>query len=113
MIDVAVAIDAESVGATLYQAQPAAYDARGNAIKPAPVSSSIRIAIQPAGGRLLRDLPEGIREEVSAVGWSRTPVLDGNEILHVARGVSRRYRVVHLWDRPMDGFNKFALKRII
>jgi hypothetical protein len=64
-------------------------------------------AIQPVSGRLLQDLPEGLRSEVSYAGWSRTMVAEGYEIIY---GGST-YRVAHVWPRPMDGFNKFVLKR--
>lgn len=108
MIDVAIAIDAEAVPVTFQPPPGATYDKKGNAIfVPAPAPASGWATIQPVSGRELQDLPEGLRAEVSMVGWSRTMVALKWEILYGGEV----YRVVHLWPRPMDGFSKFALKR--
>lgn len=109
MTDVAIAIDAEAVAVTFYPPPAATYDERGNAVfgaAPAPLAGAA--AIQPVSGRVLMDLPEGIRLEVSLVGWARTMVAPQWEILYGGE----KYRVVHIWPRPMDGFTKFALKRV-
>lgn len=108
MSDVAEAIDDEAVP-VVFQAPPGAtYDARGNAVRaaaPAPLPGMA--AIQPASGRMLQDLPEGLRPEVSMVGWSRTMVALKWEVVYGGE----TYRVVHTWPRPADGFTKFAMKR--
>ncbi len=108
MIDVGIAIDAEATGVTFYPKQPDSYDARGNRVTAASTGVAGRAVIQPVSGRILRDLPEGVRDEASHSGWSRRSVVLGDEIGY--RG--ERFRVVHVWSRPMDGFNKYALKRI-
>lgn len=108
MSDVAEAIDAEAVPVTFKAPAGATYDSRGNAVPgaaPAPVSGMA--AVQPASGRMLQDLPEGLRPEVSMVGWSRTMVALKWEVVYGGE----TYRVVHTWPRPADGFTKFAMKR--
>ena len=109
MSDVAEAIDAEAVPVTFQAPATATYDTKGNAVPgaaPAPVSGMA--AVQPASGRLLQDLPEGLRAEVSMVGWSRTMVAVKWEVGYGGE----TYRVVHTWPRPADGFTKFAMKRV-
>lgn len=108
MSDVAEAIDAEAVPVTFQAPSGATYDARGNAVPgaaPDPVPGMA--AVQPASGRMLQDLPEGLRPEVSMVGWSRTMVALKWEVVYGGE----TYRVVHTWPRPADGFTKFAMKR--
>lgn len=108
-MDVAEAIDGEAVPVTFQLPAGSTYDPRGNAVRaaaPDPVPGAA--AIQPASGRMLMDLPEGLRAEVSMVGWSRTMVAVNWEIIYDGEN----YRVVHTWPRPADGFTKFALKRV-
>ena len=107
MIDVGQAIDEEAVTVTLKAAAPGTYDAGGNYVPgalPDPLPE-IQAAIQPVSGSSLRDLPEGIREDVSLVGWTRSSVAVQNEIIY---GGST-YRIAFVWPRPVDGFNKFAM----
>lgn len=104
-MDVAEAIDEEAVEVTLSAAAAGSYDAGGNWVAGGPTSGPIQAAIQPASGRVLQDLPEGLRAEVTLVGWSRSQVALGNEITYSGSN----YRVVHVWPRPADGFYKFAL----
>lgn len=108
MSDVAEAIDAEAVPVTFQAPAGATYDTKGNAVRaaaPAPVSGMA--AVQPASGRMLQDLPEGLRAEVSMVGWSRTMVAVKWEVVYGGE----TFRVVHTWPRPADGFTKFAMAR--
>ena len=108
MTDVAEAIDGEAVPVVFWPPAGATYDARGNAVPEArPAQVAGMAAVQPASGRMLQDLPEGIRGEVSMVGWSRTMVALKWEIIYGGE----TYRVVHVWPRPMDGFSKFAMAR--
>ena len=108
MIDVAEAIDAEAEACTFYQPGNDDYDEDGRAIIGGLEAHPAYAAVQPVSGRVLLDLPEGLRSEVSMVGWSRMMV-DVNWQME-QHGV--RYRVRHLWPRPLDGFGKFALSRI-
>lgn len=108
MTDVAEAIDAEAVPVTFQAPAGATYSPQGRAVPgaaPDPVPGMA--AIQPASGRMLQDLPEGLRPEVSMVGWSRTMVALKWEVVYGGE----TYRVVHTWPRPADGFTKFAMKR--
>lgn len=108
MSDVAEAIDAEAVPVTFQAPAGATYDTKGNAVRddaPDPVSGMA--AVQPASGRMLQDLPEGLRAEVSMVGWSRTMVAVKWEVVYGGE----TFRVVHTWPRPADGFTKFAMAR--
>lgn len=107
-IDVAEAIDDEAVPVIFQLPGAATYDPRGNAVKEDSGEQTGWAAIQPASGRMLQDLPEGLRSEVSMVGWSRTMVAVKWEIIYGAE----KYRVVHVWPRPSDGFSKFAMKRV-
>ena len=109
MTDVAEAIDAEAVPVTFQPPGTATYDVKGNAVPGAlPAAIPAMAAIQPAPGRLLRDLPEGVRSDVGYVGWSRTMVAEAWEILYSGQN----YRVVKVWPRPQDGFTKFAMARV-
>lgn len=109
-VDVAEAIDDEAVPVVFKPLAPGStYDPRGNAVKPAaPAPIPGAAAVQPASGRMLQDLPEGLRAEVSMVGWSRTMVALKWEVTYGAEN----YRVVYVWPRPADGFSKFAMKRV-
>ena len=109
-MDVAEAIDEEAVGVTVQPPAGGTYTPKGDAAPyaaPAPIPGAA--TIQPASGRGLLDLPEGLRKEVSMVGWSRTMVADNWKVVYG----DETYRVVHVWPRPADGFCKFALKRVV
>ena len=109
MTDVAEAIDAEAVPVVFRPPAGATYDRKGNAVPgAAPAAITAAAAVQPASGRMLQDLPEGLRAEVSMVGWSRTMVAVKWEVVYGGE----TYRVVHTWPRPADGFTKFAMKRV-
>lgn len=111
MIDVAIAIDGEAVNVTLTRDAPGHYDQTpgsstfGNWIKGAPAASTIRAAIQPASGRQLMDLPDGIRNEARWLVWSRSEIRLDDVIGH---GGSN-YRVMHVWPRMEGGFHRAAL----
>ena len=108
MIEVAAAIDAEAEPVVLRTRGADTYDDAGNAVPGSWTSTQGQAAIQPASGRSLQDLPEGIRSQVSYVGWTRLPVAEDNEIIY--RGSS--YRVVNTRPRVMDGFTRFAMGRV-
>ncbi len=106
-MDVAIAIDAEAV-TVAYRAvgAGAGYDAstgKANAAVVAPVN--IKAAIQPASGAVLMQVPEGLRSEVQYTAWSRTVVALNGQIDYGGRA----FKIIYLWPRPMDGFNRFAL----
>lgn len=110
-VDVAEAIDDEAVSVVFKPLVLGSdYDPRGNPVVPeAPGPLPGWAAVQPVNGRMLLDLPEGLRSDVSMVGWSRTMVAEKWEIIYGAE----TYRIVHVWPRPADGFSKFAMKRVV
>ena len=108
MSDVASAIDAEAVSVTFQPPAVATYDSKGNAVLgDDPDALDGLAAIQPASGRMLQDIPEGLRAEVTMVGWSRTMVALKWKVVYGGE----TFRVVHTWPRPADGFTKFAMAR--
>lgn len=102
MIDVAIAIDGEAVNVTLTRAGGSRVNHRW--VKGTPSTSTISGAIQPASGRQLEDLPDGIRNEARWLIWSRSELRLDDEIGH---GGSR-YRVMHVWPRMEGGFWRAA-----
>lgn len=105
MIDVAIAIDGEAVNVSLMRLAAGDYDADGNWIDGTSTTSTIRAAIQPASGRQLMDLPDGIRNEARWLVWSRSELRLDDTIGH---GGSN-YRVMHVWPRMEGGFHRAAL----
>lgn len=104
-MDVAQAIDAEAVYVSRSFRAVGTYDANGTYTPGTLTTASARAVLQPVSGAQLRDLPEGLRDDVSLVGWSRTSFALGDGLAYSGRS----FRVVHLWSRPVDGFVKFAL----
>jgi len=105
MIDVALAIDGEAVNVSLTRNAAGHYDDDGNWVPGSATTSTIRAAIQPASGRQLEDLPDGIRNEARWLVWSRTEIRLDDEITHGASS----YRVMHVWPRADGGFHRAAL----
>ena len=85
----------------------AAYDGRGNSIDGALTDSEIHSAIQPSSARVLQDLPEGLRDQVTYVGWTATKIKTDDLVEYEGED----FRVVHVMDRPIDGFYKYMLGR--
>lgn len=107
-IDVALAIDAESEDITHRARSIGSYDERGNGMPGTWIEAPARAAIQPISGRELQDLPEGVRAEVTMVGWTRSAVAVDEQIVY--RGDT--YRVFAAKPRPMDGFTRIAIGRL-
>lgn len=106
MIDVAIAIDGEAVNVALTRCADGEYDDGGDWIPGAPVTiDPFRAAIQPASGRQLMDLPEGIRSEARWLAWSRAEIRMDDTIAH--GGLP--YRVMFVWPRAEGGFWRAAL----
>jgi hypothetical protein len=105
MIDVAIAIDGEAVNVTLTRNATGHYDDDGNWIDGAPTPSTIRATVQPASGRQLMDLPEGIREEARWLAWSRSEIRMDDTIVHG----SQPFRVMFVWPRLEGGFYRAAM----
>ncbi len=104
MMDVAIAIDGEAVDVSLKRSAEGSYDGDGNWVAGAATTSTIRAAIQPASGRKLDDLPDGIRNEARWLVWSRSEVRLDDEIGHNGS----RYRIVYVWPRAEGGFWRAA-----
>lgn len=105
MIDVAIAIDGEAVSVSLKRKAAGTYNADGEFVPGAETTSTIRAAIQPASGRQLMDLPEGIREEARWLAWSRSEIRLDDEITHAGS----RYRVMFVWPRAEGAFWRAAM----
>lgn len=108
-MSVAEAIDAEAVSVQLRSYGGGAYDDAGEWVSSATAISTICAAIQPKSGRSLKDVPEGLREDVELVGWTRSAVAVKDEIVYGGEV----FRVVWVGPRPMDGFNKLAMRRVV
>lgn len=104
MIDLGFVIDGEAVSVTLIRNAAGHYDQDGNWNPGAATSSTIRAAIQPASGRQLEDLPDGLRAEARWLVWSRSEIRLDDEITHAGS----RYRIMHVWPRADGGFWRAA-----
>lgn len=104
MFDLGWAIDAEAVPIAIEQ-QTGEYDADGKWTPSEWRLTSAMGTIQPASGRQLMDLPEGVRTEARFFLWTRSALAEGDI---VGYGGSR-YRVVYTWPRPEGGFTRAAL----
>lgn len=105
MSDVALAIDGEAVNVT-HTASGIGFwgdDGRWNGAAQPPVM--IRAAIQPASGRQLMDMPEGIREEARWIAWSRSQIGLDDRIAHGGQS----FRVLIVWPRMEGVFWRAAL----
>jgi hypothetical protein len=108
MSDIALAIDAEAVTMTHKTRDADSYNTSGNAVLGAANPDvDIQAAVQPVSGRVLQDLPEGVRSQVNYVLWTRASVNEGDTIGYNGQD----YRVLHVWPRPIDGFRKAAIGR--
>ena len=105
MIDVAIAIDEEAVDVSLKRKATGTYNADGDFVPGGETTSPIRAAIQPASGRQLMDLPEGIRNEARWLAWSRSEIRLDDTIAHSGSN----YRVMFVWPRADGGFWRAAL----
>nr|QIG67145.1 hypothetical protein EVB34_040 [Rhizobium phage RHph_TM26] len=106
MIDVAEAIDEEAVQVAWRTFAADTYS-HGNLVPGAATPSTLWAMIQPASGRTMSDVPEGLRVEVALVGWSRTSVAVDNEIDYGGE----TYRVGWVKPWPMGNYTKFAMMK--
>lgn len=104
-MDVAIAIDAEAIDLTLKRNGPATFDLDGNYVFPGATTTTIRGMVQPASGRRLMDLPEGIRYEAQFLLWSRSEIRADDVVTHAGSN----YRVMYIWPRLADGFTRAAM----
>lgn len=106
MMDVAEAIDEEGTTVTFRTFAPDTYN-HGKLVPGAATPGSLWAMIQPASGRTMSDVPEGLRVEVAYVGWSRTAVAVDNEIDYGGE----TYRVGWVKPWPMGNYTKFAMMK--
>lgn len=81
------------------------YDGNGNRVPGAPIVVSISATVQPASGRQLMDMPEGIRDEARWLIWSAFAF----ETDHRVQLNGQTYKVLHVWRRQYGGFTRAAL----
>jgi hypothetical protein len=105
MIDVAIAIDGEAVNVSLTRNAPGTWGTDGKWTPGADTTVVIRAAVQPASGRQLMDMPEGIREEARWIAWSRADLRLDDRIAHGGQD----FRVMHVWPRMEGGFWRAAM----
>lgn len=105
MLDLGFVVDAEAVPVILTAHVGGAYDADGKWIAASASPVTIMATVQPTSGRILRDLPEGVRDEARFTLWSRhTVVLDD-----VVSYDGRAFRVTYVWPRYEGGFTRAVL----
>lgn len=106
MIDVALAIDGEAVEVIHRTRAEGSYDEGGRWVPGGLTDTPIMAAIQPATGRQVEDLPEGVRSEARSFLWTRAVVRDNDVIIDGTDS----FRVLYVWNRQRDGgFTKAAL----
>lgn len=69
--------------------------------EPAPIMATV----QPASGRQLMDMPEGLRTEARYFLWSGAALLVDDVVIYVGQ----RYKVIYTWPRRGDSFTRAAL----
>lgn len=85
------------------------YDESGYALKgEADDAVPIEADVQPATGRNLVDVAEGVREEVSYMIWTPYDLKNDHTIVYNGEN----FRVVALWPRREDNFTKAAIGRL-
>lgn len=107
-MDVAEAIDGEAVAVKYRTVAPSFDQSTGKTAKLPTVPVEIRAVIQPASGRQLMDVPEGVRTEARYLAWSRAALVEDGQILYFGEW----FRIVYSWPRPQDGFYRAAIGRL-
>lgn len=102
-MDVAIAIDAEAV--TVGHIVKGGSWVNHKWVENNAGAVNIQAAVQPASGRQLMDLPEGVRTEAKFLLWTRSTISEDDLITFGGE----TWRIVFKWPRPMDGFNRAAL----
>lgn len=111
MIDLGVlAVEAEANAVITARTKTGSYDTAGKWIEGQPVETSgIKAVVQPASGRKLNDLPEGVRTSAQHFLWTIFPLAEGNIVLYAGE----EYRVVFVWDRSVEaGYTRAAIGKL-
>jgi|TARA_R100000049_G_C1932626_1_gene76487 hypothetical protein len=77
----------------------------GQWIEGSETTTTIQAVVQPASGRQLMDLPEGIRDEARWIIWSRAEMRNDDVIVNAGSS----YRVMYLWPRAEGEFYRAAM----
>jgi hypothetical protein len=106
MISLGVTDGENTIGLAVVTRSADSYDANGNGVKGAETDPvDIQGDVQPASGKMLQDLPEGMRDEIEYMIWTPFDVKNDHVIVYSGQ----RYRVFKTWPRREDGFTKAAI----
>lgn len=84
---------------------PVTYTDAGRPVLGQLSSEGILATVQPTSGRLLADLPEGLRSSARWFIWTPADVQTNDEVAFDGG----TYRVLQVWPRRADGFTKAAI----
>lgn len=106
----ALAVDAEANAVITVRAKSGAYNSAGKWIAgPAVDTTGVKAVVQPASGRKLNDLPEGVRASAQHFLWTRFELALDNVVLYAGR----EWRVVFVWDRTVEaGYTRAAIGKL-
>jgi len=111
MIDLGeLVIDQEANALITVRAKSGAYDTAGKWIAgPAVDTPDLKAVVQPAGGRKLNDLPEGVRASAQFFLWTRFDLALDNVVLYAGE----QWRVVFAWPRRVEaGYTRVAIGKL-
>lgn len=102
------AVNAEAVPMLLKRNIGGSYDANGEFVPADGAQIEIRATIQPASGRVLRDLDEGVRKTADFVLWSTATIAVDDQIVYGGAN----YRVLVAKHRPEGGFTRAIIGKL-
>lgn len=111
MIDLgATAVDQEANASITIRSKSGAWSTDGKWVEgPDAETEAIPAVVQPATGRKLMDLPEGVRAQAQHFLWTRFPLALGNIVLYAGA----QWRVVYVWDRSVEaGYTRAAIGKL-
>lgn len=96
----------DTIGLQVITRAADSYDESGNGVKGGENPAvDIQGDVQPATGKMLKDLAEGVRDQVDHMVWTSYDLKND----HVVVYDGQRHRVVDSWPRRQDGFTKAAI----
>lgn len=111
MIDLGeLVIDEEANATVTVRTIAGAYNADGLWVPGAPADTpNVKAVVQPASGRKLNDLPEGVRASAQFFLWSRFDIALDNVVLYAGE----EWRVVFVWPRQVEaGYTRVAIGKL-